>query len=68
MTQFGYTGMCEQTPVRQLVSDLQAAEQAGFDFSVISDHYFHCRTSSSPGPGTSCSRPCGNTDRATAPG
>jgi alkanesulfonate monooxygenase SsuD/methylene tetrahydromethanopterin reductase-like flavin-dependent oxidoreductase (luciferase family) len=40
MTQFGYTGMCEQTPVRQLVSDLQAAEQAGFDFSVISDHYF----------------------------
>ena len=40
MTQFGYTAMCEQTPVRQLVSDLQAAEQAGFDFSVISDHYF----------------------------
>jgi G6PDH family F420-dependent oxidoreductase len=32
--------MCEQTPVRQLVSDLQAAEQAGFDFSVMSDHYF----------------------------
>jgi len=40
MTQFGYTGMCEQTPVRQLVSDLQAAEQAGFDFSVISDLYY----------------------------
>jgi alkanesulfonate monooxygenase SsuD/methylene tetrahydromethanopterin reductase-like flavin-dependent oxidoreductase (luciferase family) len=40
MTQFGYTAMCEQTPVRQLVSDLQAAEQAGFDFSVMSDHYF----------------------------
>jgi G6PDH family F420-dependent oxidoreductase len=40
MTEFGYTAMCEQTPVRQLVSDLQAAEQAGFDFSVISDHYF----------------------------
>src|SRR5271154_3204385 len=39
MTQFGYTAMCEQTPVRQLVSDLQAAEQAGFDFSVMSDHY-----------------------------
>jgi G6PDH family F420-dependent oxidoreductase len=38
--QFGYTAMCEQTPVRQLVSDLAAAEQAGFDFSVISDHYF----------------------------
>ena len=40
MTQFGYTAMCEQTPVRQLVSDLQAAEHAGFDFSVMSDHYF----------------------------
>ncbi len=40
MTRFGYTAMCEQTPVRQLVSDLQAAEQAGFDFSVMSDHYF----------------------------
>src|SRR5580693_7747877 len=38
--QFGYTAMCEQTTVRQLVSDLAAAEQAGFDFSVISDHYF----------------------------
>lgn len=32
--------MCEQTPVRQLVSGLQAAEQAGFDFSAMSDHYF----------------------------
>jgi alkanesulfonate monooxygenase SsuD/methylene tetrahydromethanopterin reductase-like flavin-dependent oxidoreductase (luciferase family) len=40
MTQIGYTALCEQTPVRQLVSDLQAAEQAGFDFSVMSDHYF----------------------------
>lgn len=40
MTQFGYTAMCEQVPVRQLVSDLVTAEQAGFDFSVMSDHYF----------------------------
>jgi G6PDH family F420-dependent oxidoreductase len=40
MTQFGYTAMCEQTPVKQLVSDLVSAEQAGFDFSVMSDHYF----------------------------
>jgi G6PDH family F420-dependent oxidoreductase len=40
MTQFGYTAMCEQTPVKQLVSNLAAAEQAGFDFSVMSDHYF----------------------------
>jgi G6PDH family F420-dependent oxidoreductase len=40
MTQFGYTAMCEQTPVRQLVTDLVSAEAAGFDFSVMSDHYF----------------------------
>ncbi len=32
MTQFGYTAMCEQTPLMELVSDLQAAEEAGFDF------------------------------------
>lgn len=40
MTEFGYTAMCEQTPARQLVGDLVAAERAGFDFSVMSDHYF----------------------------
>ena len=40
MAQFGYTAMCEQTPVGQLVGDLVAAEDAGFDFSVMSDHYF----------------------------
>jgi G6PDH family F420-dependent oxidoreductase len=39
MTQFGFTAMCEQTPARQLVTDLVAAELAGFDFSVMSDHY-----------------------------
>src|SRR4051794_6756218 len=37
--QFGYTMMCEQSPPDQLVRDLQQAEAAGFDFSVISDHY-----------------------------
>ena len=31
--------MCEQSPPDRLVSDLVAAERAGFDFSVISDHY-----------------------------
>jgi G6PDH family F420-dependent oxidoreductase len=36
---FGYTMMCEQSPADALVGDLQAAERAGFDFSVISDHY-----------------------------
>ncbi|RJL24772.1 TIGR03557 family F420-dependent LLM class oxidoreductase [Bailinhaonella thermotolerans] len=40
MTQFGFTALCEQTPPKQLVSDLVGAEAAGFDFSVISDHYF----------------------------
>ncbi|HEX3802040.1 MAG TPA: LLM class F420-dependent oxidoreductase [Solirubrobacteraceae bacterium] len=39
ITEFGYTMMCEQSGPRELVTDLVAAEQAGFDFSVISDHY-----------------------------
>jgi len=36
--EIGYTMMCEQSGPRALVSDLVAAEQAGFDYSVISDH------------------------------
>ncbi|HEX3511773.1 MAG TPA: TIGR03557 family F420-dependent LLM class oxidoreductase [Solirubrobacteraceae bacterium] len=39
MTRFGYTMMCEQSPPDALVRDIVAAERAGFDFSVISDHY-----------------------------
>src|SRR5581483_8862364 len=39
MTDFGYTMMCEQSPPDRLVHDLQKAEEAGFDFSVISDHF-----------------------------
>src|SRR5947209_339507 len=39
MTDFGYTMMCEQSPPDQLVRDVQLAEEAGFGFSVISDHY-----------------------------
>jgi G6PDH family F420-dependent oxidoreductase len=39
MTRFGYTMMCEQSRPDQLVRDVQGAEQAGFEFSVISDHY-----------------------------
>jgi len=39
VTEFGYTMMCEQSRADQLVADVRAAEQAGFDFSVISDHY-----------------------------
>ncbi len=38
--EIGYTMMCEQSGPSELVTDLVAAEQAGFDFSVISDHYF----------------------------
>jgi G6PDH family F420-dependent oxidoreductase len=40
MTRFGYTLMTEQADPRQLVRDAQAAERAGFDFEVSSDHYF----------------------------
>jgi G6PDH family F420-dependent oxidoreductase len=40
MVAFGYTLMCEQRGPRELVADAVAAEQAGFDFEVISDHYF----------------------------
>ena len=39
MTGYGYTMMCEQAPPDQLVRDVRLAEEAGFDFSVISDHY-----------------------------
>ncbi|HWF51373.1 MAG TPA: TIGR03557 family F420-dependent LLM class oxidoreductase [Solirubrobacteraceae bacterium] len=39
MTAFGYTLMCEQSPPDALVRDARRAEEAGFDFSVISDHF-----------------------------
>ncbi|GAA4590419.1 hypothetical protein GCM10023194_47180 [Planotetraspora phitsanulokensis] len=40
MLQIGYTMLCEQTPARQLVRDVVAAQEAGFAYAVISDHYF----------------------------
>jgi G6PDH family F420-dependent oxidoreductase len=40
MANFGYTLMCEQTGPTQLVDDAIRAESAGFDFEVISDHYY----------------------------
>ncbi|MDA0636175.1 TIGR03557 family F420-dependent LLM class oxidoreductase [Nonomuraea sp. MCN248] len=40
MAEFGYTLMCEQTPAPQLVEFAARAERAGFDYAVISDHYF----------------------------
>jgi G6PDH family F420-dependent oxidoreductase len=39
MARCGYTMMTEQSPPDQLVRDVHAAEEAGFDFSVSSDHY-----------------------------
>jgi G6PDH family F420-dependent oxidoreductase len=39
MARFGYTMMTEQSPPDELVRDVQMAEEAGFDFSVTSDHY-----------------------------
>lgn len=39
MTRFGYTLMTEQSDPRDLVRDAVRAEQAGFDFEVMSDHY-----------------------------
>ncbi|GAA1298574.1 TIGR03557 family F420-dependent LLM class oxidoreductase [Pseudonocardia xinjiangensis] len=40
MVAFGYSLLCEQRGPRELVADAVAAEEAGFDFEVISDHYF----------------------------
>jgi G6PDH family F420-dependent oxidoreductase len=38
--QLGYTMMTEQAGPKDLVSHVVAAEAAGFDFAVSSDHYF----------------------------
>src|ERR1700712_5704023 len=38
-TRFGYTLMTEQSGPRELVRYAVAAERAGFDFEVSSDHY-----------------------------
>ncbi|MFF0296002.1 TIGR03557 family F420-dependent LLM class oxidoreductase [Kitasatospora sp. NPDC004615] len=40
MVRIGYTMMTEQRGPADLVADVVGAERAGFDFSVISDHYF----------------------------
>lgn len=40
MTSYGYTLMTEQSGPRELVRYAGAAERAGFDFEVMSDHYF----------------------------
>jgi G6PDH family F420-dependent oxidoreductase len=38
-TKYGYTLMTEQSGPREIVRYAAAAEQAGFDFEVMSDHY-----------------------------
>src|SRR5262249_48079709 len=40
MTGYGYTLMTEQSGPRELVGHAAGGERAGFDFEVISDHYF----------------------------
>ncbi len=40
MTRIGYTLMSEQSGPRDLVRYAERAERAGFDFEVMSDHYF----------------------------
>jgi G6PDH family F420-dependent oxidoreductase len=40
MARYGYTMMCEQSGPKDLVDDVVMAEGVGFDFAVISDHYF----------------------------
>jgi G6PDH family F420-dependent oxidoreductase len=40
MTRYGYTLMTEQSGPREIVRYAAAAEQAGFDFEVMSDHFF----------------------------
>ncbi len=40
VTAFGYTLMCEQSGPKELVRDARLAEEAGFSFAVMSDHYF----------------------------
>ena len=40
MTRYGYTLMTEQSGPRELVDYAAAGERAGFDFEVMSDHYF----------------------------
>lgn len=40
MVEIGYSLLCEQTGPKQLVIDAMHAEEAGFDYATISDHYY----------------------------
>ncbi len=50
MTRFGYTLMTEQSGPKDLVDYAVAAEKAGFDFEVSSDHYSPWLTSQGHAP------------------
>src|ERR1700710_2132707 len=50
MTNFGYTLMTEQSGPKDLVDYAVAAENAGFDFEVSSDHYSPWLTSQGHAP------------------
>ncbi len=54
MPRFGYTLMTEQSGPRDLVRYAVAAEEAGFEFEVSSDHFTPWLTSQghSPTPGS----------------
>src|SRR5688572_6311656 len=39
MARFGYALSCEEHPPQALIENARRAEQAGFDFALISDHY-----------------------------
>ena len=39
MTRYGFHASHEQISPRQLLADVQHAEQAGFDIAMCSDHY-----------------------------
>lgn len=39
MVSFGYTAMCEQRSPKELVEDIIRAEEVGFDFALVTDHF-----------------------------
>lgn len=65
--QLGYTMLCEQAGPKQLVRDVVAAEEAGFDFAVISENLNeHIVGGAGPAPtcGTGC---CARQSRSSVP-
>ncbi|QSB16411.1 TIGR03557 family F420-dependent LLM class oxidoreductase [Natronosporangium hydrolyticum] len=50
MTTYGYSLLSEQAPPDQLVADAARAEEAGFDFATVSDHYYPWLTAQGHSP------------------